>query len=589
MDSVAGTVLIQQRLSVKCDNFSNARNSTGVDSARNHYQSRAFHPGRSREASPMKTIVKTILILLFTIPTFVQHVFAQQENPAFSQAELDQMLAPIALYPDVLLSQILVASTYPLEVVEAARWSQANPHLEGEQAVAAVDDQTWDPSVKALVAFPQVLMRMNDDLNWMRALGDAFLFQEAQVMDTVQGLRQRAHEAGHLNSNDNARVIRENRVIVIEPADPQIVYVPYYNPRVVYGSWWWPNYAPVYWGPPPGIHLSLGFNWGRGVFVTPGFFFSSFDWHRRHTVVVHRHTVYRHKPHFESGRHTRYTGYPRWQHNAYHRRGVAYRHTPLQRQFGTSRTHGDAARDRNFGNRNNTPHRPPNKSRSSGGWHDYATAQERRRNEARTNTQNSRPQYNRTDAERAETRDRWRQAREADFGSRSPGSDRQDPTSRDNRRSDSNHGPRNPEQNRDRSRRTDAGAVPGRPETGNRQRPTPNRPAPQNMEPRRQTGNVGANQNRRTYDGGARTPAESHPRQGNRVNETSRPPRNDRRQSPPSPSATPYRTRSGGASVAPGRRTDDGAGSSRQNTHREGSANRPSGRSDNRARPSRSR
>lgn len=222
----------------------------------------------------MATITKPILIIMLVLLSFVQAISAQQKPSAFSQAELDQMLAPIALYPDVLLSQILVAATYPLDIVEAARWSQANPGLEGQQAVAAVENQPWDPSVKALVAFPQILMRMNDDLNWTQALGDAFLFQEAQIMDSVQGLRQRAYEAGNLNSTENARVIRNDRIIVIEPANPQVVHVPFYDPRVIYGSWWWPGFAPVFWGPPPGIHLNLGFNWGwsRGILVTPGFF-----------------------------------------------------------------------------------------------------------------------------------------------------------------------------------------------------------------------------------------------------------------------------------------------------------------------------
>ena len=352
--------------------------------------------------------MKTIIMLLVALMSYVPSASAQQENPAFSQAELDQMLAPIALYPDVLLSQILVAATYPLEIVEAARWSAANPGLEGEQAVTAVEYQAWDPSVKALVAFPGVLDRMNEDLNWTRALGDAFLFQEAQVMDSVQNLRQRAYEAGNLNSTENARVVRENQVIVIEPANPQVVYVPYYNPQVVYGSWWWPGYAPVYWGPPPGIHLSLGFNWGwgRGIFVSPGFFFSSFDWYRRQTVVVHRQHTYHHRPHFVSGRHIRYADYPRWQHNSNHRRGVAYRHDSLQRQFGTSRRSGTGYADnrRNTFDRTDNINRPQSGRRKQG-WSSYAST---RSNDDQSTTQNTRRRDNRSDTDRMATRDRWR-------------------------------------------------------------------------------------------------------------------------------------------------------------------------------------
>jgi len=121
-------------------------------------------------------------------------------QPAFTQQELDQMLAPIALYPDSLLSQILMAATYPIEVVQAARWSKVNPGISGDQAVKAVEQNNWDPSVKSLVAFPQILSMMDEKLDWMERLGDAFLSQQQQVMDTVQILRQRAQAAGNLQS-----------------------------------------------------------------------------------------------------------------------------------------------------------------------------------------------------------------------------------------------------------------------------------------------------------------------------------------------------------------------------------------------------
>src|SRR3989304_2353649 len=168
-----------------------------------------------------------------------QNSAAAQSIRAFTQEELDQMLAPIALYPDSLLSQILMASTYPLEVGEAARWSRTNPDLKGDQAVTAVEKKNWDPSVKSLVAFPQILMMMDEKLDWTERLGDAFLGQQTQVMDTVQYLRQRAQAAGNLNSNDQIRVDQQGEVIVIEPANPQVIYVPYYDPAVIYGPWWW--------------------------------------------------------------------------------------------------------------------------------------------------------------------------------------------------------------------------------------------------------------------------------------------------------------------------------------------------------------
>ena len=169
------------------------------------------------------------------------------------------MLAPIALYPDALLSQILMASTYPLEVVEAARWSRARPGLSGDDAVRAAEGENWDPSVKSLVAFPQVLERMDENLPWTQALGDAFLDQQAQVMDTVQALRRRAEAAGNLRSDDRLRVLDSGSGLMLELLNPQVVYVPYYDPLVVYGSWWWPAYPPVYWRPWPGYYARPGY------------------------------------------------------------------------------------------------------------------------------------------------------------------------------------------------------------------------------------------------------------------------------------------------------------------------------------------
>jgi len=134
----------------------------------------------------MRSFSRFVAILVSILIVSAAFVAAEEKEAAFSQAELDQMLAPVALYPDTLLSQILMASTYPLEVVEASRWSRQNPGLEGARAVDAVADKDWDPSVKALVAFPQVLELMNKDLEWTRRLGEAFLIQEAQVMDTIQ-------------------------------------------------------------------------------------------------------------------------------------------------------------------------------------------------------------------------------------------------------------------------------------------------------------------------------------------------------------------------------------------------------------------
>ena len=152
--------------------------------------------------------------------------------PVFRQEELDQILAPIALYPDSLLAQILMAATYPLEVVQADRWVKQNRNLPPEALNDALDRQNWDPSVKALVPFPDVLSMMSERLDWTQRVGDAFLAQEADVMDSIQQLRAKAYAAGNLRSTQQLAVSRQGAIIVIEPANPQVVYVPVYNPVV---------------------------------------------------------------------------------------------------------------------------------------------------------------------------------------------------------------------------------------------------------------------------------------------------------------------------------------------------------------------
>ena len=201
-----------------------------------------------------------------------------QESKPFKAEELDQMLAPIALYPDALLSQVLMASTYPADVAEAAKWSKANPKQQGDAAVTAVQDKPWDPSVKSLVAFPQALATLAEKPEWVQRVGDAFLAQPNDVMDSVQRLRAAAEKSGNLKSNEQQKVIVEQApqtqqtVIKIEPANPQVVYVPAYNPTVVYGTWWYPSYPPVYLPPPPGYvvgtALVSGIAFGIGVGIT---------------------------------------------------------------------------------------------------------------------------------------------------------------------------------------------------------------------------------------------------------------------------------------------------------------------------------
>lgn len=290
-------------------------------------------------------------LLALTLALFIiAHGEARaQDRPLTPQPQLDQMLAPIALYPDALLSQILMAATYPLEVVEAARWSRSHPNLVGDDAVRAAERENWDPSVKSLLAFPQVLARMDENLQWTQALGDAFLDQEPQVMDTVQDLRRRAQAAGNLRSDERQRVVENGPIVVVQSVNPEIVYVPYYDPMVVYGPWWWPEYQPVYWRPFPGYYARPGFAasffWGPSIRISAGFFFGAFDWpHRQVRVVQVNHNHYYYNNVTANRRMdviNRHRAPGIWQHDSDHRRGVAYRSAEVRERFAGASARSD--------------------------------------------------------------------------------------------------------------------------------------------------------------------------------------------------------------------------------------------------------
>ncbi|HTZ36514.1 MAG TPA: DUF3300 domain-containing protein [Stellaceae bacterium] len=209
----------------------------------------------------------------------------------FSPAQLDQMLAPIALYPDQLLTDVLMAATFPQQVVDARKWLQDPAHaaLKGDALVDALRPLPWDASVKSLVAFPQVVAMMNDHLEWAEALGTAFADQEVETMARVQSLRQRAMQAGQLKSTPQLAVDKASGDIVIAPAEPDMVYVPVYNPAVVYGAWPDAELPPVYIPPPPGfvngpLGPGIGFSVGFGV-VAPLWGWGHLDWHQ-HVVDI---------------------------------------------------------------------------------------------------------------------------------------------------------------------------------------------------------------------------------------------------------------------------------------------------------------
>ena len=225
------------------------------------------------------TLSSIRFLLFFALVLLPCAARAQTSNPppaaaaqqVLKPAQLDQLVAPIALYPDSLLSEVLMASTYPLEIVEAERWVSANKNLKGDELKKAVGKQDWDDSIKSLVATPSVLDMMSAKLDWTQKLGDAVIAQQADVMDAIQRLRGKAQANNKLQSTQQQKVtVRQNQgrqVIEIAPTDPDTVYVPYYDPAVVYGDWPYPDYPPYYW-PAPGYIaagiIATGIAFGTG-------------------------------------------------------------------------------------------------------------------------------------------------------------------------------------------------------------------------------------------------------------------------------------------------------------------------------------
>jgi hypothetical protein len=268
-----------------------------------------------------------------------------QNQASFSEAQIEQLVAPIALYPDPLLTQILMASTYPLEVIEAARWSRDNPALKGQALQDAMQTESWDPSVKALTAVPQTLEMMNDKLDWTQQLGDAFLAQQQDVLDAVQKLRAEARASGNLQSTPQQVVTTEpapagvpvsssQPPIVIEPVNPDVYYVPVYNPSVVYGAWDYPAYPPFYWSP-PGFVASNVVSFATGVAVGAAIW-GGCDWWNHNVIInVNRYNLFNHS-NINIANNT-------WIHNPAHRHDIPYPNASVAQRFG--RANEAAARD----------------------------------------------------------------------------------------------------------------------------------------------------------------------------------------------------------------------------------------------------
>jgi hypothetical protein len=230
--------------------------------------------------------------------------------------ELQQMVAPIALYPDALVSQILAAATYPTEIVEADRWVQDHSNLKGNDLANAVDQQPWDPSIKAITQFPSVLANLDKNLAWTSALGEAYVNQSEGVMDAVQVMRARAQASGNLKSNEQEKVVTEEKTIVIEPADPEVVYVPAYDPWIVYGApvVVWPG-----WYPYPGLYVdgpAISFGVGFGIGFFGGF---GWGWHGWGCDWGHRTVIYNHNTFISNSK----TFYGHGGHQGFHDFGAA--------------------------------------------------------------------------------------------------------------------------------------------------------------------------------------------------------------------------------------------------------------------------
>ena len=300
----------------------------------------------------------TAMLVLFATP------LRAADPPKFNVEQLDQMLAPIALFPDALLSQVLMATTYPKDVAEAAEWAFANRDLKGDDAVKAVQDKPWDPSVQSLVAFPQVLAMLGEKPEWVHDLGDAFLAQPKDVMDSVQFLRSKAKDTGNLSSNEQQIVTVEAappapqtivvtappppaQIITIAPANPQVVFVPIYNPVHVFGPWWHPLFPPFFFPPP--VRWGFGWNpvstaiwWGVGIGVTNALW-GGVNWRRRNVNI----NVNQWNNINVNNRITSNNRNVNWNHNPGNRRGIPYRDAQYPNRMQHSNS-ANVAAARNF-------------------------------------------------------------------------------------------------------------------------------------------------------------------------------------------------------------------------------------------------
>ena len=284
----------------------------------------------------------------------------QSDASSLKPEQFEALVAPIALYPDALLANMLAAATYPLEVVTAARWVKEHKNLKGEQLKAEVDKQPWDDSVKALTSTPSVLDMMNDKLDWTKSLGDAVLAQQPDVMDAIQRLRAKAQANNKLTSTKEQKVtvqkVENRQVIVIEPTDPNTMYVPYYEPSVVYGTWPYADYPPYYFGYPSYIGAGviaagLAFGTAWGIARWGNYWGGGCNWGKNNFFINRSNTI----------------NNINWQHRPEHRQGVRYNNANVQQRFGNDKMRAGAADRMDFRGRSGQQVLNPGKDRVGAG------------------------------------------------------------------------------------------------------------------------------------------------------------------------------------------------------------------------------
>jgi hypothetical protein len=303
-------------------------------------------------------ICSLLLISSIALPPAAEQAQPQSEGsgqaaPKISNDQLDSLVAPIALYPDPVLAQVLAASTYPIELIELEQWLAQHKELKDQALVDAVKGQDWDPSVQGLAGLPDVVKRLTDDIKWTTDLGNAFLAQQSDVMDAVQRMRAKAKAKGNLESskqmNVETQTVQDKQVIVIQQSDPQVVYVPDYNPTVVYGAPAYP-YPPVSYPPPgyyaAGMALSFGVGMAMGAMMSGGWGYNC-GWHGGgdNNITVNRNNNFNRNSNLQGGNRVNGGAGNQWQHNPAHRGGAPYSNQAVANRYGgTTRGSSQAAR-----------------------------------------------------------------------------------------------------------------------------------------------------------------------------------------------------------------------------------------------------